>query len=290
MIVITTPTGHIGSRLAELLVERGEAIRVIARDPSRLTPAVRESAEVVTGSHADAAVLDAALTGADAFFLIVPPDGRASSVTGHYVEYGRQARAALDRAGVGHAVMISTMGGGNDHAGHLSAARAAEAEVGASGALLRALAPPFFMENLLNQAEAIRGGVLALPSDAERILPVVATDDLAALAADLLTDRSWDGVSRVPISSTDSLTPEGIASTLGETLGRDVAYHQAPIDAYKERMVGFGMSDAWAGGIAEMAEAQNQGFYDSEVEAARGVAPTTLSKWAETVLRPGVAI
>jgi uncharacterized protein YbjT (DUF2867 family) len=280
MIVITTPTGSIGSRLAEILLERGEAIRVIARDPSRLAPTVRESAEVITGSHADPAVLDAALAGADAFFLIVPPDGQADSVSGHYVEYGRQARAALERNGVGHAVMISTLGGGNERAGHLSAARAAEAEVGTSGAAVRALAPPFFMENLLNQAEAIRDGVLALPSDAERILPVVATDDLAALAADLLTDRSWDGVGRVPVSSSDALTPEGIATILGEALGREVAYRQVPIDAYKERMLGFGMSDAWADGIAEMAVAQNEGFYDAEIEAARGVAPTTLGNWA----------
>jgi uncharacterized protein YbjT (DUF2867 family) len=280
MIVVTTPTGRIGSRLAELLLERGEEIRVVARDPSRLAAAIRDGAEVIAGSHADPAALDAALTGADAFFLIVPPDSQASSVAGHYVEYGRQARASLDRAGVGHAVMISTMGDGIERAGHLSAARAAEAEVGASGAAVRALAPPFFMENLLGQVDGLRDGVLALPSDAERILPVVATDDLATLAADLLVDRSWDGVSRVPISSPDSLTPEEIASTLGKTLGREVTYHQVPIDAYKERMVGFGMSDAWAGGIAEMAEAQNQGFYGSEIEAARGVAPTTLGNWA----------
>jgi uncharacterized protein YbjT (DUF2867 family) len=280
MIVVTTPAGRIGSRLAELLLERGEEIRVIARDPSRLAAAIRDGAEVIAGSHADPAVLDAALTGADAFFLIVPPDSQASSVTGHYVEYGRQARAALDRAGVGHAVMISTMGGGIERAGHLSAARAAEAEVGASEAAVRALAPPFFMENLLGQTEAIRDGVLALPSDADRILPVVATDDLAALAADLLTDRSWDGVGRVPVSSPDAVTPTGVTATLGEALGREVAYHQIPIEDYKERLVSFGLSDAWAGGIAEMAEAQNQGFYDSEIESARGVAPTTLGDWA----------
>jgi uncharacterized protein YbjT (DUF2867 family) len=280
MIVVTTPTGHIGSHLAELLLERGEQVRVIARDPSRLAATVREGTEVIAGSHADPAVLDAALADADALFLVVPPDVQVDSVTGHYVEYGRQARAALERAGVGHAVMISTMGGGNDRAGHLSAARAAEAEVGASGAAVRALAPPFFMENLLNQAEALRGGVLALPSNAERILPVVATDDLAALAADLLVDRSWDGVARVPVSSSDSLTPEWITTTLGQALGREVAYRQVPIDAYRERMVGFGMSDAWASGIAEMAKAQNQGFYDSEIDAGRGVAPTTLGDWA----------
>jgi hypothetical protein len=40
------------------------------------------------------------------------------------------------------------------------------------------------------------------------------------------------------------------------------------------------MSEAWAGGIAEMAVAQNEGFYDSEIESARSVAPTTLGDWA----------
>lgn len=287
MIVVTTPTGHIGSRLAELLLERGEAVRLIARDPSRLAPGVRNGAEVITGSHADPAALDAALTDADAFFLIVPPDGQAGSVSGHYLEYGRQARAAIERSGVGHAAMISTMGGGNERAGHLSAGRAAEAELAASGAALRALAPPFFMENLLGQAEGLRDGVLALPSDAERILPVVATDDLAAIAADLLVDRSWDDVGRVPVSSADALTPPDIAATVGEALGREVAYRQVPTDDYRDRLLNF-MSEAWAGGIAEMAVAQNEGFYDSEIDAARGVAPTTVADWASTVLAPAL--
>jgi uncharacterized protein YbjT (DUF2867 family) len=288
MIVVTTPTGQIGSRLVEVLLERGEQVRVIARDPSRLTPATREGAEVIAGSHADPAALDAALATADAFFLIVPPDPGAASVDGHYLAYGRQARAALERAGVGHAVMISTMGGGSERAGHLSAARAAEGEVAASGAAVRGLAPPFFMENLLRQVEALRGGVLALPSDAERLLPVVATDDLAALAAGLLADRSWDGVGRVPVSSPDALTPVGVAEVVGNALGREVTYHQVPTDEYREHLLGFGMSEAWAGGIAEMAVAQNDGFYDGEAEEARGVAPTTLADWSARVLRPAV--
>jgi uncharacterized protein YbjT (DUF2867 family) len=288
MIVVTTPTGNIGSKLAELLIERGEDVRVIARDPSKLAPAVQEGAETIVGSHADPAVLDAALAGADAFFLIVPPNGQAESVQSHYVEYGRQARAAIERNGVGRAVMISTMGGDNDHAGHLSAARAAEAEVAQSGAALRAIAPPFFMENLLNQAEAIKAGAIALPSDPDRPLPVVATADLAALAADLLTDRSWTGVARVPVSSPDSLTPFGITDTIAKTLARDLTYNQIPTDSYAEMLRGYGMGPAWATGIAEMAVAQNTGFYDSEIDAARSKAPTTLAEWTDKVLKPAL--
>jgi uncharacterized protein YbjT (DUF2867 family) len=288
MIVVSTPTGHIGAKLAEVLLERGENVRVIARDPSRLAPAVQTGAETIAGSHADPAVLDAALAGADAYFLIVPPDSQAESVAGHYLEFTRAARAAIERNGIAHAVTISTMGNGDDHAGQLSAAIAAEAELGRSGAAVRALAPPFFMENLIGQAERIRAGAIAFPSDADRTLPVVATEDLATLAAELLADRSWDGVDRVPVSSSDSLTPVGIAETVGEILGRELTYEQIPTATYAETLRGFGLGAAWAEGLAEMAVAQNAGFYDPEIDAARSKAPTTLASWTEQTLRPAL--
>lgn len=52
----------------------GEELRVIVRDPARLPVAVRGRVEVVTGSHAEAEVLDRAFEGADAVFWLVPPD------------------------------------------------------------------------------------------------------------------------------------------------------------------------------------------------------------------------
>jgi uncharacterized protein YbjT (DUF2867 family) len=294
MIVVTTPTGHVGHRVVELLLDRGEPVRVIARDPSKLAPAAQEGAEVIAGSHADPAVLDAALAGADALFLVVPPNGKSDSVEGHYLAYAREARAAVERAGVGHVVAISTMGGGPgfagdaSRAGQLSAALAMDAELGASGAAYRAVAAPFFMENLLGQADALRGGVLALPSDPDRALPLVATADLAAKAADLLAARDWSGTGRVPVSSPDALTPTDVAAALAESLGREVAYRQvAPAD-YGEMLRGFGLSPAWSAGLTAMAEAQNAGFYEPDLAAARGVGPTALREWSDTFLRPAL--
>ena len=40
MIVVTTPTGNIGSKILAPLLAAGESVRVIARDPSKLAPAV----------------------------------------------------------------------------------------------------------------------------------------------------------------------------------------------------------------------------------------------------------
>jgi uncharacterized protein YbjT (DUF2867 family) len=42
MIVITAPTGAIGHQVLDRVLDSGEPIRVIARDPSRLPAHVRE--------------------------------------------------------------------------------------------------------------------------------------------------------------------------------------------------------------------------------------------------------
>jgi uncharacterized protein YbjT (DUF2867 family) len=72
MIVVTTPTGRIGSQLVRNLLAAGEAVRVIARDPARLAPDTRAKVEIVQGSSDDEGVLMRALDGAESMFLVVP--------------------------------------------------------------------------------------------------------------------------------------------------------------------------------------------------------------------------
>ena len=75
MIVVTAPTGLIGHQVLDnVLKGGGEPVRVVARDPSRLPPHVRERVEVVEGSHGDRDVVDHAFAGTDSVFWLVPPD------------------------------------------------------------------------------------------------------------------------------------------------------------------------------------------------------------------------
>ena len=123
MIVITTPTGTIGAAVAESLRAAGAPLRLIARDPSRLPEPLREHAEVVAGSHADPAVLEAALTGADALFVLVPPNFTAPDVTEHYLGFARPIADAVRAHGVPRVVAVSSLGRGfAGPAGLLSAA------------------------------------------------------------------------------------------------------------------------------------------------------------------------
>ena len=209
MIVITTPTGEIGRQVLDRVLDSGEAVRVIARDPSRLPARVHARAEVVPGSHSDAGPITKALTGADRLFWLVPPPpfdyhGHAED---YYLDFTRPACEALRGLGVG-IVGVTTLGHGyQGNAGMLSAALAMDRLIEGTGAAYRALALPFFMENLLRQAQEINEqGTFSMANTAGRPLLTVATRDVAAAAAALLLDPSWSGQASVPVVSPDNLT------------------------------------------------------------------------------------
>jgi uncharacterized protein YbjT (DUF2867 family) len=100
MIVVTAPTGQIGQKVLASLLDGDQPVRVIVRDPARLTPQARERAEVVTGSHGDPGVLTAAFTGADAVLWLVPPNPGADNIHDHYLDFTRPACEAFTAQGV----------------------------------------------------------------------------------------------------------------------------------------------------------------------------------------------
>ena len=61
MIVITTPAGQIGRQVLGNLLQSGERLRVIARDPSQLPAEVREDLDIVEGSHGEAGFVTGSL-------------------------------------------------------------------------------------------------------------------------------------------------------------------------------------------------------------------------------------
>ena len=217
MIVITAPTGDIGAQVVAHLIDAGAPIRLIARDPSRLTEEVRTHAEVVTGSHGDAAVVDRAFEGADTVFWLTPPDPHAPSIESAFVDFTRPAVQALQERGVRRAVAITALGRGSplaSTAGYVTGSLAADDLIASSGVALRALAMPSFMDNIARQAVAIRDqGKFFLPIDGDLKLPSVATRDIAAVAARWLLDDEWSGQEEVPVLGPEDISFNDMART-----------------------------------------------------------------------------
>lgn len=304
MIVVTTPTGQIGRQVLDRLLDAPEAaggVRVIVRDPARLSARVRERVEradaqrghveVVQGSHADPAVLKAACAGADRLFWLVPPTPSADSVEGHFRDFTEPLCEVIGSLGIERIVGVSTLGRGvARNAGQVSASLAADEAIAATGVHYRALCPPFLMENMLGQAASIRDtGVFFLALEEDRVLRTCATRDIAATAARLLLDASWTGYEDVPLVGPDDLSPAGMARVVSEVLDRPVRVQSTSGADYRATALRFGASEAWAQGLADMVDAQNdQGFYGADMPSTPETAPTGFRQWCEDVLRPAV--
>jgi uncharacterized protein YbjT (DUF2867 family) len=292
MIVITTPAGHIGRQVLEDLLDSGEQLRLVTRDRSGIPAETRQHVEVIEGSHGDPAVADLAFDGADAVFWLTPPDPRAESLEAAFVGFTRPAAEAFRKHGVKRVVGVSALGRGTPwaaRAGYVTASLAMDDLIAGTGVAYRALTNPSFMDNIAVQAGAIKNqGVFFSPIDGDRKLPAVATRDVAAAASRLLLDDSWTGTGEVPLLGPGDLSFNDMAGIMSEVLGKDVRFRQITFEAYKDRFVGFGMSDAMAQGMTDMAWAKNEGLDNAVRRTPGNSTPTSFRQWCEEVLKPAV--
>ncbi|WFF03762.1 NAD(P)H-binding protein [Micromonospora sp. WMMD964] len=288
MIVVTAPTGNIGGRLVQDLLEAGAPVRVVARDPARLAPGVVERVEVVRGSHGDPAVVAEAFAGASAVFWLVLADPRSTSLDEAYSGFTRPLLDAL--AAVPRVVGISALGRGTPmagRAGHVTATLAMDDLIAATGVPYRALTMPSFMDNVLWQlTPIIQQGVLYGTTAPELSAPTVAATDIAAVAARLLRDDTWTGFEEVPVLGPEDLTQNEMAAVIADVLGRPVRYQQIPGEAYREDMLRAGRSEAIAQGLLDMAVAKNEGLDNGVTRTSEWSTPTTFRQWCLDVLKP----
>jgi uncharacterized protein YbjT (DUF2867 family) len=292
MIVITTPTGQIGRQVLASLLGSGQQVRVVARDPADLPASIREDLDIVVGSHGDAAVVDKAFAGADAVFWLTPPDPLAPSVEAAFVGFTRPAAEAFRRHGVGRVVGVSALGRGTPwagQAGYVTGSLAMDDLIAASGVAYRALVNPSFMDNTARQAGSIwNQGMFFSPIAGDRKLPTVATRDIAAAASRLLLDTSWSGAGEVPLLGPEDVSFSDMAGIMSEVLGKDVHFQQTTFEAYKDRFVSSGMSQAMAQGMTDMAWAKNEGIDNAVQRTRQNSTPTSFRQWCEEVLKPAV--
>jgi uncharacterized protein YbjT (DUF2867 family) len=292
MIVITTPAGNIGRQVLEDLLDSGEQLRLVTRDRSGIPADTRQHVEVIEGSHGDPAVADKAFDGADAVFWLTPPDPRAESLEAAFVGFTRPAAEAFRKHGVKRVVGVSALGRGTPwaaRAGYVTASLAMDDLIAGTGVAYRAVTNPSFMDNIASQAGAIKNqGMFFSPIDGDRKLPSVATRDIAAAASRLLLDDSWGGTGEVPLLGPEDLSFNDMARIMSEVLAKQVRFEQITFEAYKDRFIGFGMSEAMAQGMTDMAWAKNEGLDNAVQRTPGNSTPTSFRQWCEDVLKPAV--
>ena len=106
--MVTGATGYIGGRLAPRLLDRGLAIRAMARNPNKLeSVGWRDRAEVVRGDLGDPDSLTTAFDGIDVVYYLVHSMGTSSDFVAEEARSARNVVAAAHRSGVKRLVYLS---------------------------------------------------------------------------------------------------------------------------------------------------------------------------------------
>jgi uncharacterized protein YbjT (DUF2867 family) len=290
-VVITTPTGNIGRRLAENLSEKGADLTLLARNPDRVKDLVDRGAAVEQGSLDDADFVIKATSGADALFWLTPAPMDAADFRASQTTFGRAAAAAIKSNSIPRVVNLSSMGA-HKNSGHgpINGLHDVERLIDDAAENVTHLRPTFFFENYLMQLDAIKGqnGVF-VPVRGNVRLDMVATRDIADAAAARLLDTSWTGHHVLGLHGPEELSFDEAAQAISRALGRQINHVAIPPEAARDFMLQAGMAENTADTMLEMYASWDQGTFESaEPRTAETTTPTTLEAWAGEVLRPMV--
>jgi uncharacterized protein YbjT (DUF2867 family) len=260
MFVITGATGHTGSAVARTLLDAGQRVRVLVRDPARAQELASRGAEVVPGDLADGDAVARALAGASGLYLLSPPDvTSASFVAERSALLGRLAGAAR-AAGVGHVVFLSSIGAQHGQGnGPIRTVHAGEQALRATGLPVTFLRPAYFLENWAAVLPAARqDGVLPSFLPAALSIPTVAVRDVGPVAAQALLDGPR-GTRIIELGGPREVSAEDVAAAAGKLLRRPVKVAEAPLDAVVPTFTSFGMSGDVAALFREMYQGLRSG-------------------------------
>jgi uncharacterized protein YbjT (DUF2867 family) len=190
VILVAGGTGVLGRRIVTRLIDRGDEVRVLTRDPSR-AETLPDSVQVVVGDLRSVPI-DDLVEGADTVISAVQGFAGPTRTRPEAVDRDANARlvAAAKRAGVGHFVLVSVVEAAPDHPMSLHRMKyAAEQDLHASGVSSSIVRATSFVETWMRiiGAKLADGGPALVLGPGQNPINFVSADDVAAfvcLAAD----------------------------------------------------------------------------------------------------------
>ena len=291
MFVVTGATGHTGRIVAERLLDQKRKVCAIGRSKDRLQPLAVRGAEAIVADLSDQAALAKAFKGADAVYVMIPPNEKSQDPLGDSHRAAQAITGALQESGVKYAVQLSSVGADKDaRTGPVVGLHRFEKMLDEiAGLNVLHLRPAYFMENTLGQAAAIAKmgyAVGLLRSDLK--LPMIATKDIGNHAAELLLDLNFRGKQTHELLGHADLTMSEVADTIGRVIGKPgLTYKQLPPQQVKPALEQMGLSAQSADVIIEMSDALNSGHMRAlEPRSEQNTTPTSYETFAREKLLP----
>jgi uncharacterized protein YbjT (DUF2867 family) len=275
MFLVMGITGRVGGATARHLLAQGERVRALVRNREKATHWADQGVELVDGDWNDATAVERALEGVEGAFVMLPavwapsPDFKeAKSVIANYVE-------ALTKAAPPRVVVLSSMGANRTSGlGMITALSLLEHGLSHLTMPIAYVRAGGFLENFLYGLHVAQGGTLPVYYDpTNRKSAMVATDDVGAEVATLLTGLAWSGHRVVELGS--MVSADEVAAQLGDVMQCYVKAFAVPRGGWPAAFEQLGIPKGQTGPAEAMFDAVNAGWMDLGVEGTEHVAGTT---------------
>jgi uncharacterized protein YbjT (DUF2867 family) len=291
MYVVLGATGNTGSVISNSLLMKGEKVRVVGRDATRLQRFVRKGAEAFTANVSDAVALTDAFKGARAAYLMLPPSMTSEDYRADQERESDAIAKAVKESGLRYAVHLSSYGAHvPEGTGPIAGLHSSEQKLNVISALnVLHLRAAYFMENNLAAIGMIQGmGMFghALLPDVK--LPMIATRDIGDYAAQRLVDLDFSGKQTHELLGERDLSMTEVTAVIARGIGKpDLRYLQFPYDQVQQVLQQMGIPPKSAALFIEMYKAINAGVVaPQEPRSPENTTPTSFEKFVQDVFAP----
>ncbi|VTU36672.1 NmrA family NAD(P)-binding protein [Variovorax sp. PBL-E5] len=275
MFLVMGITGQVGGSTARHLLAQGKAVRALVRDRAKAASWAAQGVELVAGDWNDADAIARALDGVDGVFVMLPavwaPSPDFKEAKGVIANFAK----ALTEAAPPRVVALSSMGAHKSHGlGMITALSLLERGFRNLTSPIAFVRAGGFFENFLFGLHVAQAGTLPVfYNPTNRKSTMVATNDIGAEVATLLTGPAWSGQRVIELGS--MVSADEVAAQLGKVLQRDVKAFAVPRTGWSAAFEQFGIPKGQTGQAEAMYEAINSGWMDVGVEGTEHVAGTT---------------
>ena len=219
--VITGSLGNTAKPITEGLLKAGHSVTVVSSNPATAAKIEAMGAVAAIGDVADAAFVRRAFAGADAVYLMIPPNWGTTNWRGYQNIVADAYIEALRVNEIQFAVLLSSIGAHKGQGtGPVDGLYDMEQKLKTvEGLNVKVLRPSYFMQNLYSMAGMVRNmGIMGSNFGTDKIV-LVHTDDIAAVALDELLRLDFTGT-QVRYIAGDERTGVEVAQVLGAAVGK----------------------------------------------------------------------
>jgi len=272
-VILVTTAGKIGAEASRLLAQRGAPVRVLVRNPEKVSALAEVGVDVCKGDLEVPATIDAAMQGIASVILVSPAIPRQEL----------NVIASAVRARVQHVVKIMSKAPADSPIARRRGQFEIERGLIASGLGYTLLKNNAYMQNFLMMARTIAATSSFGTATGDGRIGHVDTRDVAAIAAEIAASPAAHVGKTYWPTGPEALSAKEVAAVFSKVLGRTITFHPISVAQQKQAMLDAGLpenvAEDNARAVALMAEGDCD-YVTNDVPTILGQPPRSFEQFA----------